>query len=120
LIGVSRLLLSSLREVDSVGRIGGEEFLILARETDENGANSLAERIRSRIEASPIDYRGTQVRITVSIGVAVAESRVPVEYTQMYNVAAEALNQAKASGRNRCIIRRSVQPRYLRLCPDSL
>jgi diguanylate cyclase (GGDEF)-like protein len=99
--GLARILTSSLREVDSVGRIGGEEFLVIARETGEEGAHILAERIRTRVEASPIAYEGKQIAITVSVGLAVAEVGVPAEYEEMFRAAASALQSAKDKGRNR-------------------
>src|SRR5262249_13529407 len=47
---LARVLASSVREVDSVGRVGGEEFLVIARDTDAAGVSTLAERIRSTVE----------------------------------------------------------------------
>jgi diguanylate cyclase (GGDEF)-like protein len=103
--GVARILSGCIREVDSVGRVGGEEFLVIARETGTEGAAVLAERIRAAVEATPIDYNGRQIRLTVSVGFAVAEPGVPAEQHELTHLAAEALAVAKDSGRNRCEIR---------------
>jgi diguanylate cyclase (GGDEF)-like protein len=103
--GLARILASSVREVDTVARIGGEEFLILARETAAEGATILAERIRSRVQNTPICYGEHSISLTVSIGFAVADVNVPADYNLMYKVAAAALSQAKATGRNRCVIK---------------
>jgi diguanylate cyclase (GGDEF)-like protein len=106
LVNLARLLTATMRETDSVGRVGGEEFLVIARETNEEGARILAERIRQRVENTPIEYNGHKVTITVSIGFAVAADATPAPYPQMYEEASAALNQAKREGRNRCVIRR--------------
>jgi diguanylate cyclase len=107
---LARTLVSTLREVDSVGRIGGEEFLVIARETGEDGAAHLAERIRTTVAATPILYEGNAITITVSIGVAVAEVGVPAAYEEMTRLAAYALNQAKQAGRNRFEVCRLSPP----------
>jgi diguanylate cyclase (GGDEF)-like protein len=104
--GLAKLLTGSLREVDSVGRVGGEEFLIIARETGEEGAAVLAERIRSTVAATPIEYNGRAIAITVSVGFAAADVGAPAEIGHMTEMAAAALAQAKADGRNRCVVRR--------------
>jgi diguanylate cyclase (GGDEF)-like protein len=104
--GLARVLSGSVREVvDSLGRIGGEEFLVIARETNEEGAMTLAERIRTTVEHTPIDYQGLPITVTVSIGVAVADAGVPAKYAEMNEIAAAALQQAKQSGRNCCVVR---------------
>lgn len=111
--GVARILTNSLREVDSVGRVGGEEFLIIARETDQEGAPSLAERIRTTVQDTPIEYRDRHrihaIRITVSLGFAVAKGNILTDYPTMYALAANALTAAKRAGRNRFEIR-CVEP----------
>jgi len=106
--GLARILTSTLREVDSVGRVGGEEFLIIARETDEVGAHSLAERIRTTVEATPIEFQGESIQMTVSLGFAVAESTSTADYSAVYDTAARALTAAKRSGRN-CYVVRCMQ-----------
>ncbi len=102
---LGKLLTGCIREVDTVARIGGEEFLILARETGGEGAAVLAERIRSAVESSTIRYQGHDINITVSVGFAVAEVGAPADYAQMLELAAAALDGAKRSGRNRAEIR---------------
>src|SRR6185437_12392536 len=89
--GLSRILTNSLREVDSVGRIGGDEFLIIARETNEEGANRLAERIRATVAETPIPYEKQVIRMSVSVSFAVAEIDVPADFEAMYRLAASAI-----------------------------
>jgi diguanylate cyclase (GGDEF)-like protein len=105
LIDLARTLTGSLRTVDSVGRIGGEEFLVVAPETAVEGAGALAERIRATVEQTRITYNEETIAVTVSIGFAVAEVGVATDYDQMKHVAASALAEAKAAGRNRCVVR---------------
>jgi diguanylate cyclase (GGDEF)-like protein len=99
--GLARILTGSLREVDSVGRIGGEEFLVIARETTEDGARRLAERIRATVEATPVSYEGNDISVTVSVGLAVADVGMPAEFEVLIRQAAFALHMAKLNGRNR-------------------
>jgi diguanylate cyclase (GGDEF)-like protein len=101
---LARILVSTLREVDSVGRIGGEEFLVIARETGHEGALHLAERIRATVAATPIPYDGHAISLTVSIGVAVAEVGVPTTQQTLFEAAAGALARAKQAGRNRVVL----------------
>lgn len=109
--GLARILTNSLREVDSVGRIGGDEFLIIARETNEEGAKRLAERIRATVAETPIPYGEEVIRISVSVSFAVAENSVPVDFDQMYRVAATAIKDAKDKGRNCFSVCRVWPPR---------
>jgi diguanylate cyclase (GGDEF)-like protein len=102
--GLACILTQSIREVDSVGRIGGEEFLVIARETDEEGARHLAERIRATVANTPIRFHEHQISITVSLGFAVAPAGIPANYLQMHELAAHALKTAKANGRNGFIV----------------
>lgn len=102
---LARTLTASLREVDSIGRVGGEEFLVLARETGLEGAFVLAERLRLAVANSPVEYNGKTIPLTISVGFAVAEAGVPAELPALTRLAAEALAHAKATGRNRCEIR---------------
>ncbi len=104
LVSLGEILASSVRVEDTVGRIGGEEFLVVAPETSVEGARVLGERMRSRVEAASIFYKAALIRLTVSIGFAVAPAGLPATAAQMKELAAAALKQAKDEGRNRCIV----------------
>jgi len=110
LIDLGKILQGSLRTVDFMGRIGGEEFLLIAPETNLEGAQVLGERIRANVETTGIPYLKEVIHITVSIGFAVAEAGVQADYEQMKHVASAALAEAKMTGRNRCVFH-NVIPR---------
>jgi diguanylate cyclase (GGDEF)-like protein len=110
LVGLGKILANSVRTVDAVSRIGGEEFLVVAPETTLEGARVLAERIRSTVASTPIYYNDEPINITVSVGFAVAEVGVQTDYEQMKFVAASALSEAKNTGRNRWIVRAIPPP----------
>lgn len=105
LVSLGQILADSVRSVDTVGRIGGEEFMVVAPETTMEGAHILAERIRTAVEKSEIVYKDQKIHLTVSVGFAVADADVLATYDQMKHVAAAALGEAKATGRNRCVLR---------------
>ena len=104
LVDLAKVLIASIRTVDTVGRIGGEEFMVVAPETNVEGAVALAERIRSAIESFAFSYKDAPIQVTASVGFAVADLGVTTEYDQLKHQAAAALGEAKATGRNRCII----------------
>jgi diguanylate cyclase (GGDEF)-like protein len=103
LIALGRLLDNSRRDVDLLGRIGGEEFLFVAPETNLEGARVLGERLRTTVEQHEFFFKNDKIPLTVSIGFAVADAGVPADYEQMKSLASEALLQAKITGRNRCV-----------------
>jgi diguanylate cyclase (GGDEF)-like protein len=105
LVNLARILRSVVRAEDTVGRIGGEEFLVLAPETHLEGATSLAERLRSAVERGSTSHNGEMIRATVSGGFVVASPAVTATYAQMKDAASAALAEAKATGRNRCVVR---------------
>jgi diguanylate cyclase (GGDEF)-like protein len=104
LVWLAGVFQSSIRSSDSVGRVGGEEFLVVAPGTDIGGADVLAERLRTSVEAAHTAYNGHAIRMTISLGVAVADPGAPVGYEQLRECAAEALKAAKEGGRNRSVI----------------
>jgi len=110
LIGLAKTFVSSLRTVDTIGRIGGEEFLLLAPETNLEGASTLGERIRSAVETSEYQYKDAKIHVTVSIGFAVALSEVPADFDAIKHAASAAMDEAKNQGRNRCVIRPMCEP----------
>ncbi len=90
-----------LRDIDAVGRMGGEEFLIMLPETPLLGALEVAERLRQRIEAIRLPLPdGRLLSLTASLGLAVC---LPGDKAieNPINRADQALYRAKANGRNR-------------------
>jgi PleD family two-component response regulator len=57
------------------------------------------------VEQTPISYQDRRIEVTISIGFAVARGGVAAEYEQLKHAAAAALAEAKATGRNRCVVR---------------
>ncbi len=88
-----------VRGEDMVGRIGGEEFLIILPGSGLETARSVAERVRESIEICPIKFQEHVIDTTMSFGVA--ESVPDENLEQLINRADQALYQAKRSGRNR-------------------
>lgn len=99
---VAQALKRGVREVDVVGRVGGEEFVVLAPETPARDALLLAERLRRAVgERVVTTASGAEVRVTVSCGVATlsdVHARTPEE---LLGYADSALYRAKALGRDR-------------------
>lgn len=98
LVEFAAILKSSVRNTDTVGRWGGEEFLIICPETDTKGALSLAENIRNKIEEHSFKTVG---RVTASIGVSTFTAGDKEK--DMIGRADTCLYKAKESGRNRVI-----------------
>jgi diguanylate cyclase len=103
LVDLAKALTTSVRTVDFLGRIGGEEFMVIAPETDMTGATALGERIRSSVEKTEFSYKDDIIPVRVSLGFAVVEHGVPADYENLKHLAAAALSEAKKSGRNRCV-----------------
>ena len=94
---VARRLMVRTRRGDLFGRWGGEEFLVVAPNTDVGGAGALAEDLRTALADRPIDLPGCAVRTTASFGAAEWRGG---SWEQLLEAADRALFQAKDSGRN--------------------
>jgi diguanylate cyclase (GGDEF)-like protein len=93
LIAAAHAISTHLRAEDQLGRLGGEEFLVLLPDTGAEAAGHFAERMRAEVAAAP-----TPVPVTVSIGIATWDDEAPEELLQR---ADEALYAAKNAGRDR-------------------
>jgi len=93
----------SVREIDLVGRYGGEEFVVFLPETDLETAMQVAERLRASIEETPMKVASQELNITVSIGVSRKDENT-LELETMIARADQALYIAKHKGRNRIAI----------------
>jgi diguanylate cyclase (GGDEF)-like protein/PAS domain S-box-containing protein len=97
---ISRLLLGSVRSVDSIGRFGGEEFVIVLPEMDLEEAQETAERLRRKVAEEPQPLgNGEEVPLTISVGVAVYPDHGQTAST-LCAAADKAMYLAKDRGRN--------------------
>lgn len=92
------LLVTHIRSEDVIARFGGDEFVILARGTDIDGAQRLAERLRQAVRRFAFAHEGKEFAVTLSIGVAATVGGQSAD--NLFNVADAALYQAKARGRD--------------------
>jgi two-component system, cell cycle response regulator len=101
---VARRLNSLVRDYDAVGRYGGEEFLIVLSNCDEDSLRTRAEEIRSAIASSPIQTGTAEVSVSISIGAMThccSDRDFPME--SILAKADAALYVAKEAGRNRAV-----------------
>ena len=97
---IARIMQSVLREVDILGRVGGEEFAVLLPQTSQHKALDVAERLKARVQDSPISLdNGLVIHITISIGVAMLGAKC-LDLDALLQQADKGLYQAKQSGRN--------------------
>ncbi|MDP2910842.1 MAG: diguanylate cyclase [Candidatus Omnitrophota bacterium] len=97
---IAHILKSNLREIDMIGRYGGEEFSVVLSGIDREGALQVSERLRSSIEHSIFNAYDEKVSITISIGVA-SFPQDGVDENSLIESADRALYKAKEQGRNR-------------------
>ena len=97
---IASVLESGKREEDILGRIGGEEFVLLLVDPAINQAISAAERIRQHVESSILDYNGKRLSATVSMGLAAYPSD-GADWDSVFAIADQRLYQSKRAGRNR-------------------
>jgi diguanylate cyclase (GGDEF)-like protein len=104
LVEAVQACMGELRTTDIIGRLGGEEFAVLLPNTAQMSAMKAAEKLRAAVEYIRIPMQGRVIKLTASFGVA------SLDYTTrdadtLLERADEALYDAKAAGRNRCMTR---------------
>jgi diguanylate cyclase (GGDEF)-like protein len=109
LLAVARAIQEHTRAADVVGRIGGEEFAVLAPNTDLDAGVKLAEKLRSAVAALTVDAGEGEVTPTISLGIACFEG-VDADLEALLSRADEALYEAKRQGRNRSLAAASPEP----------
>ena len=107
------ILSGAVRATDVACRYGGEEFAILFPASDALSARAVAERVRLSLAAERFEIEGKPFRVTVSAGVAAADSAGPTTREELLFHADKALYAAKEHGRNRVKVWDEVGPRHL-------
>jgi two-component system cell cycle response regulator len=108
LIAVARALAGHLRAEDQLGRLGGEEFLVLLPDTDAAAAARVTEKLRCEASLARVEHDGELLGVTVSIGMATWDQEAPEELLRR---ADRALYDAKAAGRDRALSAPATVPR---------
>lgn len=106
LINIAQILNATARDVDVLGRMGGEEFCVLLPRADAVSARRAADRLRLAIADAHITWRQHEVKLTVSIGLSLAADPHETPQQQI-DRADQALYQAKRDGRNRTMVART-------------
>lgn len=104
---VSQRLRSNLLHKDSVGRYGGEEFLLVLYPCGQDEVRSVAERLRLAVADTPVlvlDNSQTEIQVTISIGAASIDSHQISGVEELFKRADDALYFAKDTGRNKVIV----------------
>ncbi len=101
---VSDRLAGALRSYETVGRYGGEEFLITLYDCDAEGAPFALERMREAVGGEGIETNAGTIELTISLGAAVGEGD-DMDLDELVHAADEALYEAKEAGRNRHVVR---------------
>jgi diguanylate cyclase (GGDEF)-like protein len=100
LIEAAKRMSSCLRPYDIIGRIGGEEFLVVVPECETPGGVVVAERIREIIGGEDFKIPTGQISVTISMGVATAKKDSTLDNNHLVLAADKALYSAKGAGRN--------------------
>ena len=101
---ISTILRDSIRQSDTVGRYGGEEFVVILPETDIEAAQRKLESLRELVASTPIALaaRGEKIQVTISAGLA-SFPQDGEDAAELFALADERMFQAKKEGRNRVV-----------------
>jgi len=97
---IAEIIKENIREVDFVGRYGGEEFCIMLPDTSKIGAVNVAERLKIAVENSIFNAYDENVKITISIGTSIFPEDAS-DLNQLIDFADQAMYKAKSEGRNK-------------------
>lgn len=90
----------AIRDIDFLGRYGGEEFVIILPDCDLNGGIEIAKRIQRTLAKNVLTIEGKEVKMTLSIGISMLSDKHE-NFEQLINGADHSMYQAKSNGRNR-------------------
>jgi two-component system cell cycle response regulator len=116
----ARRMQNSIRQYDSIGRYGGEEFLIVFPGCNEIDSYAQADRLRRQLSLTEMSVNGSSIRVTASFGVTTALLGENWTEEELIRTADEALYVAKKSGRNRVeILTSRSQPAALKASAET-
>ncbi|WP_373185146.1 GGDEF domain-containing protein [Halopseudomonas sp.] len=99
---ISDLFVETLRHTDIVGRFGGEEFILLLPDTDLDNAMVVIDRLREKLQASPVEADDKEIRITATFAVTEVNAE-DVTIEDVIRRADKALYRGKEAGRNQVV-----------------
>jgi len=100
--GVAKILKDKARDTDIVARYGGEEFAIVMPETDQKGAQAIAERIREAVSGETFQTEMGPLKVTLSLGIATFADDAKDKHG-LVELADQCLYFAKRNGRNQVV-----------------
>lgn len=104
LVGLAKLLQTTMRATDIVARYGGEEIVILAPDIESDELKMVTERVRRAVEAADFFEGERRVEVTVSLGACLVQPHGPIDEKDLLEIirrADKAMYSSKANGRNR-------------------
>jgi len=115
---LARRAQESVRAQDVVGRLGGEEFLVILPGAGRTAAYITAERLRAHVAAKPIATPAGPIDVTVSVGAATTHPGMDIERATLITTSDHALYNAKNTGRNR-VVHADGQPTTPLVMPEA-
>lgn len=104
LVAASERMGAAIRNYDSLGRLGGEEFLLVLPECGVEASQQVAERVRSLLIDSPVASDAGDLPVTASFGVASTDQCPDARLERVVRAADLAMYRAKCDGRNRVVV----------------
>lgn len=102
---IADIITESIREGDTVGRYGGEEFGVVIPDSEPEEVINICEKIRTNIENHFYNIGGSKFNLTASIGIYLCKAIPDINFKEVIKVSDEALYEAKSKGRNRIELR---------------
>lgn len=100
LIHIAKLMHKCTRKGDVPARLGGDEFVIYVRNCGPRALHKVAENLRKTVETTPIIWNGTEINLTLSIGIVNCEINKATSLTRLLKFADQAMYDSKKEGRN--------------------